>query len=119
MGETRSGYFIKSTQAGHAKHGPSARGRAMERRIEGSSDPKYVSTSNTKRRNLTMQMLMRRSTQLTNACSKTFENDMHMDRLYIVWYNFIRIRQSPRHSRNGRRFERGCLGHGRSGADAG
>ena len=66
-----------------------------------------------------MQMPDASSTQLTNARSKTFENDMHMDTLYVVWYNLIRIRQSPRHSRNGRWSERGCLGHGRSGADAG
>jgi hypothetical protein len=36
-------------------------------------------------------MQMRRFTRLTNACSKKFENHVHMVALYTVWYNCIRI----------------------------
>jgi IS1 family transposase len=58
--------------------------------IEGSPDPKHVSTSYTERQNLTMRMQMRRFTRLTNAFSKKFENHMHMVALYTVWYNYVK-----------------------------
>ena len=58
--------------------------------IEGSPDPKHVSTSFAERQNLTMRMQMRRFTRLTNAFSKKFENHMHMVALYTVWYNFVK-----------------------------
>lgn len=59
--------------------------------IEGSPDPKHVSTSYAERQNLTMRMHMRRFTRLTNAFSKKFENHMHMVALYTVWYNFVKL----------------------------
>jgi hypothetical protein len=31
-----------------------------------------------------------RSTSVTNAFSKKFENHMHMVALYTVWYNFVK-----------------------------
>jgi len=58
-------------------------------RIEGSPDPKHISTSFAERQNLTMRMQMRRFTRLTNAFSKKFENHMHMVALYTVWYNYV------------------------------
>ena len=67
-----------------------------KRRIEGSPDPKAVSTSYVERQNLTMRMRMRRFTRLTNAFSKKFENHMHMVALYTLWYNFIRIHKTLR-----------------------
>ena len=69
---------------------------AKKRRVEGSPDPAYVSTSHVERQNLTMRMQMRRFTRLTCAFSKKFENHMHMVALYTVWYNFIRIHKSLR-----------------------
>ena len=67
--------------------------------VEGSPDPKHVSTSYVERQNLTMRMHMRRFTRLTNALSKKFESHAHMVALYAVWYNFVRqhktLRMSP------------------------
>ncbi len=67
---------------------------ARKERIEGSPDPKHVSTSFAERQNLTMRMQMRRFTRLTNAFSKKFENHMHMVALYTVWYNYVRQHKS-------------------------
>jgi IS1 family transposase len=63
---------------------------ARKERIEGSPDPKHISTSFAERQNLTMRMQMRRFTRLTNAFSKKFENHMHMVALYTVCYNFVK-----------------------------
>jgi IS1 family transposase len=63
---------------------------ARKERIEGSPDPKHISTSFAERQNLTMRMQMRRFTRLTNAFSKKFENHMHMVALYTVWYNYVK-----------------------------
>jgi IS1 family transposase len=63
---------------------------ARKERIEGSPDPKHISTSFAERQNLTMRMHMRRFTRLTNAFSKKFENHMHMVALYTVWYNYVK-----------------------------
>lgn len=80
----------------------SARGRyspaecvgARKERIEGSPDPKHVSTSYAERQNLTMRMQMRRFTRLTNGFSKKFENHMHMVAIYAVWYNFVKLHRA-------------------------
>lgn len=77
----------------------SARGRyspaecigARKERIEGSPDPKYVSTSYAERQNLTMRMHMRRFTRLTNAFSKKVENHAYAVALHMMYYNFVRI----------------------------
>lgn len=63
-------------------------------RIEGSPDPKHISTSYAERANLTMRMQMRRFTRLTNGFSKKFENHMHMVALYTVWYNYVKQHKS-------------------------
>jgi IS1 family transposase len=67
---------------------------ARKTRIEGSPDPKHVSTSYAERQNLTMRMQMRRFTRLTNAFSKKFDNHMHMVALYTVWYNYVKQHKS-------------------------
>jgi IS1 family transposase len=67
---------------------------AEKRRVEGSPDPKHISTSFAERQNLTMRMQMRRFTRLTNAFSKKFENHMHMVALYAVWYNYVKQHKS-------------------------
>ena len=71
---------------------------ARKDRIEGSPDPKHISTSFAERQNLTMRMWMqmRRFTRLTNGFSKKFENHMHMVALYTVWYNFVKMHKTLR-----------------------
>ena len=90
-------YGEPTGQKGHErKYSPSVCTGAKKRRVEGSPDPAYVSTSHVERQNLTMRMQMRRFTRLTNAFAKKFENHMHMVALYTVWYNFIRVHRSLR-----------------------
>jgi IS1 family transposase len=67
---------------------------ARKERIEGSPDPKHISTSYAERQNLNMRMQMRRFTRLTNAFSKKLANHCHSLALYFVWYNWVRIHKT-------------------------
>jgi hypothetical protein len=62
--------------------------------IAGNPDPKHISTSYAERQNLTMRMLMRRFTRLTNAFSKKVENHACAVALHAMYYNFVRIHQT-------------------------
>jgi IS1 family transposase len=64
--------------------------------VEGSPDPKHISTSYVERQNLTMRMHMRRFTRLTNAFSKKVDNHAHAVALHAMFYNFVRIHQTLR-----------------------
>src|SRR6267154_1062193 len=64
---------------------------ARKARIEGSPDPKHISTSYAERQNLTMRMHMRRFTRLTNGFSKKLENHAYAVALHQMFYNFTRI----------------------------
>nr|MBA3269518.1 IS1 family transposase [Acidobacteriota bacterium] len=64
--------------------------------VQGSPDPKHISTSYVERQNLTMRMSMRRFTQLMNAFSKKIENHSAALALYFMSYNFGRVHQTVR-----------------------
>lgn len=67
---------------------------AEKKIINGSPDPKHISTSYAERANLTMRMHMRRFTRLTNAFSKKIENHVCAIALHCMFYNFARIHQT-------------------------
>jgi IS1 family transposase len=83
-----------SSESAKGRYSPGECIGARKERIEGSPDPKHISTSYAERQNLTMRMQMRRFTRLTNAFSKKFENHMHMVALYTVWYNYVKQHKS-------------------------
>ena len=64
--------------------------------VNGSPDPKHISTSYVERQNLSMRMHMRRFTRLTNAFSKKIENHALAVALHFMYYNFCRVHQSLR-----------------------
>ncbi len=64
--------------------------------VTGNPDPAYVSTSYIERQNLSMRMMMRRYTRLTNAFSKKIENHANSVALYVMYYNFCRVHQTLR-----------------------
>jgi IS1 family transposase len=64
--------------------------------IQGTPDPKHISTSYVERQNLTMRMHMRRFTRLTNGFSKKVENHAHSVALHFMYYNFGKVHQTLR-----------------------
>jgi transposase-like protein/IS1 family transposase len=58
--------------------------------------PENISTSHIERQNLTMRMMMRRLTRLTNAFSKKWENLRAALALHFAYYNFCRIHSTIR-----------------------
>jgi len=64
--------------------------------IVGRPDPRHISTSFVERQNLSMRMMMRRFTRLTNGFSKKVENHTAMLSLYFFYYNFCRVHQTLR-----------------------
>jgi hypothetical protein len=64
--------------------------------IEGSPDPKHISTSFAERPNLNIRMHVRRFTCLTNADSKKIENRAYLVALFTTYYNFARIHKTLR-----------------------
>jgi IS1 family transposase len=69
---------------------------AHKQRIEGSPDPKHISTSFAERSNLSVRMHTRRFTRLTNGFSKKVENHTYSVALFAMYYNFVRIHKTLR-----------------------
>jgi hypothetical protein len=68
----------------------------IKTKVNGSPEPKHVSTSYVERQNLTMRMNMRRFTRLMNGFSKKVEKLSLVVALHFMFYNFCRIHQTLR-----------------------
>ncbi|MGA7236404.1 MAG: IS1 family transposase [Bryobacteraceae bacterium] len=64
--------------------------------VMGDPDYKKISTSHVERQNLTIRMMMRRLTRLTNAFSKKWDNLWSAYCLHFAYYNFCRIHKTLR-----------------------
>jgi len=64
--------------------------------VLGHPDPERICTSHVERQNLTMRMMIRRLTRLTNAFSKKWENLWAALCLHFAFYNFCRIHRTIR-----------------------
>lgn len=62
----------------------------------GNPNPERICTSHVERQNLTMRMMIRRLTRLTNAFSKKWGNLKAALALYFAYYNFCRIHKTIR-----------------------
>jgi len=64
--------------------------------ITGNPDPMFVSTSYIERQNLTLRMMSRRFTRLTNAFSKRLTHLKAAVSLHFAYYNLCRVHASLR-----------------------
>lgn len=81
---------------GEKRYSPAEVVEAIPTPVFGNPDPERISTSHVERQNLTMRMMMRRLTRLTNAFSKKWENLKAALALHFAYYNFCRIHKSIR-----------------------
>jgi hypothetical protein len=104
---------------GRRRYSPAECIGAVKHRVEGSPNPKHVSTSYVERQNLNIRMGSRRLTRLTNAFSKK-ANHTHMMAIEFMHYNFVRISSNAEDcAGNGRWRYVKALGNVRHGASAG
>ena len=76
---------------GPGRYSPPRVAELVFKKINGTPNPKFISTSYVERQNLTMRMQMRRFTRLTNAFSKKIANLKAALALHFAYYNFMRI----------------------------
>ncbi|HEX4765600.1 MAG TPA: hypothetical protein VH414_04910 [Lichenihabitans sp.] len=88
--------FYEAEPIGPGRYSPPRVVRAERKPLQGSPDPKHISTSLIERQNLTMRMSMRRFTRLTNAFSKKVENLQAAVAVHFAHYNFVRIHSKHR-----------------------
>lgn len=79
-----------------ARYSPAKIQSIEEKHICGTVDAAEVSTSYVERANLTIRMMNRRFTRLTNAFSKKIENHMHSFALFAMHYNFCKLHKTIR-----------------------
>lgn len=77
-----------------SRYSPSECIGVIKESVKGAPKWDQISTSHVERSNLTIRMMNRRFTRLTNAFSKKIENHIHAFTLYAFHYNFIRNHMS-------------------------
>jgi IS1 family transposase len=81
---------------GAARYSPAAIIGTRNEVVCGAPEPRSVSTSYVERSNLTIRMMNRRFTRLTNAFSKKIENHIHAFALFAMHYNFCKLHKTIR-----------------------
>jgi transposase-like protein/IS1 family transposase len=89
-------YKHEEQGGGERRYSPPEVVEAIPTPILGNPDPERISTSHVERQNLTMRMMIRRLTRLTNAFSKKWENLKAALALHFAYYNFCRIHKTLR-----------------------
>lgn len=82
--------------AGDGRYAPPRVTETVSTVINGNPQPAMICTSYVERQNLTMRMMMRRFTRLTNAFSKKLENLKAALALHFAYYNFCRVHRTLR-----------------------
>jgi IS1 family transposase len=83
-------------RSGAGRYSPPVCIGTTERPICGNPDPACISTSFVERQNLTIRMMNRRFTRLTNGFSKKIENHAHHLAIHFMHYNFCRVHETLR-----------------------
>jgi hypothetical protein len=81
---------------GERRYSPLKVVETIRKTILGQLNEDRICTSHVERQNLTMRMMMRRLTRLTNAFSKKWENLKAALALHFAYYNFCRVHSSIR-----------------------
>jgi IS1 family transposase/transposase-like protein len=89
-------YVSDTTGKGERRYSPGDFIAATKLTVTGNPDHSKLSTSYVERQNLTIRMMMRRLTRLTNAFSKKWENLNKAYALHFAYYNFCRVHSSLR-----------------------
>ncbi len=89
-------YAVDEFGGGERRYSPPVVVQAIPTPRFGNPDPERICTSHVERQNLTMRMMMRRLTRLTNAFSKKWENLRAALALHFAYYNFCRIHKTIR-----------------------
>ena len=77
-------------------YAPSRYVESISKVVTGNPDPQFVSTSYIERQNLTIRMMSRRFTRLTNAFSKKLSHLKAAIALHFAYYNLCRVHSSLR-----------------------
>ncbi len=86
----------RATPEGERRYSPAEVVSTETVPVLGHPDPERICTSHVERQNLTMRMMIRRLTRLTNAFSKKWENLWAALCLHFAFYNFCRIHRTIR-----------------------
>lgn len=89
-------YAAPPREGATTRYSPAVCCGTRTQKIMGNPDAQHVSTSYAERMNLTIRMMNRRFTRLTNAHSKKVANHIHFLNITFMWYNFARINQALR-----------------------